>query len=189
MLGARAVAARSPPGHRPNQALAVERVLSKIEAARSKAAERSPPGRRPVAAGRSVSHWAASSKSSATFDLATLIFDLNRSTANARLGRYPGGKRPGTERILAPRQTPAGYRAISLKLARWPVGDRSGIGRVTVRSSPPGEALRFRPVVTLKLTGDRREIDRVPPSAQASLGLYSLPNFSPPKKKKSLGDA
>ena len=34
---------------------------SKVEAARSKAPEWSPPNRRPLAAGRSVGHWAASS--------------------------------------------------------------------------------------------------------------------------------
>ena len=34
------------------------------------------------------------------FDLAASIFDLNRSTANARLVQCPDGDRQGTERTL-----------------------------------------------------------------------------------------
>ena len=89
-------------------------------------------------------------KRSAIFDLATLIFDLNRSTANARLGRCTGGERPGTERILAPRLSPAGCRAISLKLAggRWETARVSVGHRSVTAGTPPGEALRFCLVLT-----------------------------------------
>ena len=146
----RSVSRHSPHGHRPlNRAFAVKRFRSKIKAARSNfcwaVAARSPLGDQSVTGRRFQNLLAA-------FDLAASNFDLNRSTANARLGRCPGGDRPGTERILVPRRSPAGCRPISLKSAggRWetnrePVGRRSITARHVARGGHGGGGARAPP--------------------------------------------
>ena len=114
---------------------------------------------------------------SAAFDLAASIFDLYRSTVNARLGRCPAVDLPGTVRILVPRRSPAGRHAISLKSAggRWETA-REWVGHYS--RSLAGRRLEKLPDFTQVLPKiDRRSTGNRQGTAQASLGLYSLLDF------------
>ena len=129
--------------------------------------QRLPRGRRPVAAGRSVGRV---QNRSAAFDLAASIFDLNRSTANARLGQR---LRLGV--IAAECEVPAAPVHGSLL---------DGARQEPRDSFPAGATVSFKCEEDYRLVGSRSitcqkgEWSDDPPVCRGMIALFCAPNIS-----------